>query len=50
MLGKLRGLSSPAAKARHLDAAIAEIRADNIPDELQAAEIAQLQSRKQELG
>jgi hypothetical protein len=50
VLDKVDSLASPAAKKRHLAKAIADIRADNIPDELQATELQQLEERLQALG
>lgn len=48
LLDKLRQ-SSPAAKRAVLTAAIRQIREDNIPDELQAAELEKLEARLAEL-
>ncbi len=42
-LAKARALSGP-AKRQHLEAAIAAVRADNIPEPLQAAELEQLEA------
>ena len=50
LLDKLQRLSSPAAKRSLLATAIEQIRTDNIPDELQAAELEKLQARLAELG
>jgi hypothetical protein len=50
LLDKLQRLSSPAAKRTHLTTAIDDIRSDNIPDELQAAELDKLQARLAELA
>jgi hypothetical protein len=50
VLDKVDSLASPAAKKRHLEKAIADIRADNIPDELQAAELQQLEERLRSLS
>lgn len=49
VLDKVDTLASPAAKKRHLQKTIADIRADNIPDELQAAELQQLEERLRSL-
>jgi len=49
LLDKLQRQSSPAAKRTLLNAAIAQIREDNIPDELQAAELEKLEARLAEL-
>ncbi|HEX5062740.1 MAG TPA: hypothetical protein VFV99_25380 [Kofleriaceae bacterium] len=49
LLDKLQRQSSPAAKRSLLNAAIAKIREDNIPDELQAAELEKLEARLAEL-
>jgi hypothetical protein len=49
LLDKLQRQSSPAAKRDLLDAAIKQIREDNIPDELQAAELEKLEARLAEL-
>lgn len=45
VLDKVDELAAPAAKRRHLEKAIANLRADDIPDELQAEEIRELQAR-----
>jgi hypothetical protein len=50
VLDKVDGLASATAKKRHLQKAIADIRADNIPDELQAAELQQLEERLRSLA
>ena len=42
-LAKAKSLSG-AARRQHLEAAIAAIRADNMPEALQAAELAQLEA------
>lgn len=47
---KVRALGTAAAKRQELQRAIADVRADNLPDELQTAEIDQLESRLRELG
>jgi hypothetical protein len=49
LLDKLQHLSSPAAKRDLLAATIEAIKADNIPDELQAAELEKLEARLAEL-
>jgi hypothetical protein len=49
VLDKVEALASAPAKKRHLQKAIADIRADNIPDELQAEELRQLDARLREL-
>jgi hypothetical protein len=49
VLDKVDGLASLAAKKRHLGKAMADIRADNISDELQAAELQELARRLQSL-
>lgn len=43
VLDKIDGLKSAAAKRRHLVAALAAVRADEVPDELQAEEVAWLE-------
>jgi hypothetical protein len=45
VLGKIDSLSSFGAKKHELQRAIEEVRADNIPEELQAAEVQQLESK-----
>jgi hypothetical protein len=50
VLDKVDGLSSSAAKRRHLQQAITALRSDNIPDELQAEELRQLEERLRSLG
>jgi hypothetical protein len=50
VLDKVDGLASAAAKKRHLKKAIDEISSDNIPDELQAEELQQLEERLRSLG
>lgn len=50
VLDKVDGLASAAAKKRHLLKAIADIRADNIPDELQTEELRQLEDRLRDLN
>ena len=50
LLDKLQRQSSPAAKRDLLAAAIAAVKVDNIPDELQAAELEKLEARLRELG
>jgi hypothetical protein len=50
VLDKVDSLASSAAQKRHLEKAIADVRADNIPDELQAAELQQLEERLRSLG
>jgi uncharacterized SAM-binding protein YcdF (DUF218 family) len=50
VLDKVDSLASAAAKRRHLKKAIDDIRADNISDELQAAELQQLEDRLRSLG
>jgi hypothetical protein len=50
ILGRIDGLASPGARKHQLQRAIEEIRADNIPEELQAAEVQQLESRLRDLG
>ncbi len=49
LLDKLPRLASPAARKQLLERAIAELRVDNIPDELEAVELQQLQARVAEL-
>ncbi len=49
LLDLLHHLSSPAAKRDLLAATIEAIKADNIPDELQAAELEKLEARLAEL-
>jgi hypothetical protein len=49
LLDKLQRLSSPAAKRAYLAAAIEEVLADNIPDELQKAMLEKLEARVGEL-
>jgi hypothetical protein len=43
VLDKVDSLKTPAAKKRHLQAAIEQVRHDDIPDELQTCEIAMLE-------
>jgi hypothetical protein len=50
LLDKLQRLSSPAAKRSLLTSAIEQIRADNIADDLQAAELEKLEARLAELA
>lgn len=50
VLDKVDGLASQAAKRRHLEKVIADIKADEVPDELQADELEQLEQRLTELG
>lgn len=50
VLEKVDGLSTTAAKRRHLEKAIAALRSDDIPDELQADGIRELEARLRELG
>ncbi|HEY5927088.1 MAG TPA: hypothetical protein VIV11_35615 [Kofleriaceae bacterium] len=50
VLDKLQRLSSPAAQRNLLATTIEHVRADNIPDELQAAELEKLEARLAELG
>lgn len=50
VLDKVDALASAAAKKRHLKKAIDDIRNDNISDELQAAELQQLEERLRSLG
>lgn len=50
LLDKLHRQSSPAAQRTLLATAIEQIRADNISDELQAAELEKLEARLAELG
>jgi len=50
VLDKVDSLTSTAARKRHLQKAIADIRSDNIPDELQAEELRQLEDRLRSLG
>jgi hypothetical protein len=50
LLGRLQRRSSAAAKRALLAAAIEQIRADNIPAELEAAELEKLEARLAELG
>jgi hypothetical protein len=44
VIAKVRSLATPAAKRRHLDRVIAEIRSDDVPDEMQREEIALLEA------
>jgi hypothetical protein len=44
---KVDGLKSPAAKRRHLAAALEDLRADSVPDELQAQQIRWLEEALQ---
>ena len=50
VIARLHRISNRAAQLRHLRAALAEVELDNLPEELRAAEIAQLQARIDELG
>ena len=50
VLDKVDRLSTAAAKRRHLERAIAELAADRIPAELQAAELLLLEARLRALG
>jgi hypothetical protein len=50
LLARLQHLTSPAAKRSLLSTSIEEVRADNIPDELQAAELRELEARLAELA
>jgi hypothetical protein len=50
VLDKVDSLASAAAKKRHLKKSIDDIRADNIPDDLQAEELQQLEERLRSLG
>lgn len=50
LLARLQRLSSPAAKKSLLQSSVARLEADNIPDELQAAEVEQLRARIAELS
>ena len=45
VIARLHRLSNRASQLQHLRAAMAEVEADNLPDELRAAELAQLQAR-----
>lgn len=49
LLARLQRLTSPAQKKAVIQQSIARIREDNIPEELQAAELQELQSRLAEL-
>lgn len=50
VLDKVDSLKSPAAKRRHIEAALSQLRSDPIPDELQAQEIAWLESALRDLN
>jgi hypothetical protein len=50
VLDRVDGLATAAAKKRHLEKAIAELRSDDVPDELQAEQLRELESRLRELG
>jgi hypothetical protein len=50
VLDKVDTLKTPAAKRRHLEAALEQIRNDPVPDHLQAQEIAALESALRNLG
>jgi hypothetical protein len=50
VLDKVDGLSSAAAKKRHLEKAMSDMRAGDIPPELQADRLRQLEERLRELG
>ena len=50
ILGKVQALSSAAAKKHQLQKAIDQVRADNLPEELQDVELKQLEARLKELG
>lgn len=50
VLDKVDSLVSVAAKRRHLHKAITDVQADNIPDELQAEELRQLEEKLQSVG
>jgi hypothetical protein len=50
IMAKVDGLSSAIAKKRELQNAIAAIRVDNVPEELQEAELQQLETRLRELA
>ena len=50
VLEKVDGLATDAAKRRHLEKAIATLRSDNIPDELQADQLRELEERLWDLG
>jgi hypothetical protein len=50
VLEKVERLATPGAKKTVLLRAIEEIRCDNIPDELQEAELRQLEGRLRELS
>jgi hypothetical protein len=50
ILAKVDALASSIAKKRELQNAIAAIRVDNMPEELQDAELRQLEARLKELG
>jgi len=50
VLGKIDALASAAAKKHWLQRAIDEVRADNIPEELQEDEVRRLEARLRELG
>lgn len=50
LLGAIDALTSTAAKQHRLQRALDELRADNIPEELQEAEARQLEAKLRELG
>jgi ABC-type Zn2+ transport system substrate-binding protein/surface adhesin len=50
VLNKVDSLASVAAKQRHLQKAIADLRSDKIPDDLQADQLRLLEARLKELG
>jgi hypothetical protein len=50
VVARLAELASPTGKKRHLQDAIEQLRADNIPDELQDAALRELEKRWRELG
>lgn len=49
VLDKVDGLKGVAAKKRHLEGAIATLRTDDVPDELQQEELRVLRQRLDEL-
>ena len=50
VLDKVDGLATDAAKKRHLEKALAALRSDDVPDELQADQLRELEARLRELG
>jgi hypothetical protein len=50
VLEKADALATPSAKRRHLERAIADIRSDDIPDELQREELAMLEAALRDIG